>query len=130
MRNALTICVSVAVAMAAMVAASTAASAATAETIDIPRDDGALKAVVFRPEGAGPFPAVVGMHGCAGLFSNGAVALRYRDWAQHLTKAGFVVLYPDSYGSRGLGSQCTVRNAAVRTDRERVADANAARRWL
>jgi dienelactone hydrolase len=133
MRNALAICVSVAVAMAAVVAAAsaaTAAPAATAEMIDIPRDDGALKAVVFRPEGAGPFPAVVGLHGCAGLFSNGAVAVRYRDWAQHLTKAGFVVLYPDSYGSRGLGSQCAVRNRAVRTDRERVADANAARRWL
>ncbi|HEY4748351.1 MAG TPA: hypothetical protein VIH38_12320, partial [Steroidobacteraceae bacterium] len=66
MRNALAICVSVAVAMAAVVAASTAAPAATPETIDIQRDDGALKAVVFRPEGAGPFPAVVGLHGCAG----------------------------------------------------------------
>src|ERR1700704_4012239 len=133
MRNALAICVSVAVAMAAVVAAAsaaTAAPAATPEMIDIPRDDGALKAVVFRPEGAGPFPAVVGLHSCAGLFSNGAVAVRYRDWAQHLTKAGFVVLYPDSYGSRGLGSQCAVPNRAGRTDRERVADANAARRWL
>src|SRR4030081_2984544 len=133
MRNALAICVSVAVAMAAVVAAASAAAAAaggTPEMLGIPRDDGALKAVVFRPEGAGPFPAVVGLHSCAGLFSNGAVAVRYRDWAQHLTKAGFVVLYPDSYGSRGLGSQCAVRNRAVRTDRERVADANTARRWL
>ncbi len=41
-----------------------------------------------------------------------------------------MVLYPDSYGSRGLGSQCTVRNRSVRTDRERVGDANAARHWL
>jgi len=129
MRNALAIVVSVALAAGVAFAASAAAAPAP-ETIDIPRDDGALKAVVFRPDGAGPFPAVVGMHGCAGLFSNGGVAPRYRDWAQHLTKAGFVVLYPDSYGSRGLGSQCTVRNGAVRTDRERVADANAARRWL
>src|SRR3979409_1131070 len=117
MRNALAICVSVAVAMAAVVAAASAASAAPAaspETIDIPRDDGALKAVVFRPEGAGPFPAVVGLHGCAGLFNNGAVALRYRDWAQHLTKAGFVVLYPDSYGSRGLGSPCAAPKSPAR----------------
>jgi len=129
MRNALAIVVSVALAAGVAFAASAAAAPAP-ETIDIPRDDGALKAVVFRPDGAGPFPAVVGMHGCTGLFRNGAVAPRYRDWAQHLTKAGFVVLYPDSYGSRGLGSQCTVRNGAVRTDRERVADANAARRWL
>jgi dienelactone hydrolase len=132
MRNALAIVVTIALAAGLAVAASMAdaAPAAAPETIDIPRDDGVLKAVVFRPDGAGPFPAIVGMHGCGGLFSRGAVALRYRDWAQHLTKAGFVVLYPDSYGSRGLGSQCTVRNGAVRTDRERVADANAARRWL
>jgi dienelactone hydrolase len=132
MRNALAIVLSVALAAGLTVAVSTAgaAPAAAPETIDIPREGGALKAVVFRPEGAGPFPAVVGMHGCAGLFSQGAVALRYRDWAQHLTKAGFVVLYPDSYGSRGFGSQCTIRHGAVRTDRERVADANTARHWL
>jgi dienelactone hydrolase len=139
MRNALAIVVSGAVAagMAAAVAAlavvalAAAPAAITPEPIEIPQGDGALKGVVFRPAGAGPFPAVVGMHGCAGLFDrSGAVATRYRDWAQHLTKSGFVVLYPDSYGSRGLGSQCTVRNRPVRTDRERVADANAARRWL
>jgi dienelactone hydrolase len=87
--------------------------------------------VLFKPDGTGPFPAVVGLHSCAGLFDrSGAVARRYRDWAQHLVKAGFVVLYPDSYGSRGIGSQCTVRHGPVRNDRERVADANAARRWL
>ncbi len=115
------------------------ASAATAATpsvvaperIEISHGERILKAVLFRPEGTGPFPAVVGLHGCGGLFrTNGTVADRYRDWAQVLTKAGFVVLFPDSYGSRGLGSQCTVRNRAVRTDRERVADVRAAHRWL
>jgi dienelactone hydrolase len=146
MRNTLAILVSgalaagmagaaAALALAALAATVWAANAApaplTPEPIEIPQGDGVLKGVVFRPEGAGPFPAVVGLHSCAGLFDRGgAVATRYRDWAQHLTKAGFVVLYPDSYGSRGLGSQCRVRNRAVRTDRERVADANAARRWL
>ena len=90
-----------------------------------------LKAVLFRPDGAGPFPAVIGLHGCEGLLEkDGTLATRYRDWAQHLTAAGFVVVYPDSYGSRGLGSQCAIRRRAIRTDHERVADANAARRWL
>ena len=110
--------------------ASPAAPAAP-ETVEIAHDGGALKGVLFRPEGAGPFPAVVGLHGCAGLYdSGGAIEGHYRDWAEHLTKAGFVVLYPDSYGSRGLGSQCTIRHRSVRTDRERVTDAHAARRWL
>src|SRR5262249_22125761 len=53
-----------------------------------------------------------------------------RDWAQHLTAAGFVVLFPDSYGSRGLGAPCNIPRRALRTHPERGADANAARHWL
>src|ERR1700726_5343299 len=67
----------------------------------------------------------------AGLMNaTGAIAVKYRDWAQLLVKAGFIVLYPESYSSRGLGSQCASRNRPVRPDHERVADANASRRWL
>jgi dienelactone hydrolase len=107
------------------------AHAAAPETIEIGQGKTALKAVLMRPDGPGPFPAVVALHSCAGLYNRkGTVSLRYLDWAQHLTKAGFVVLYPDSYGSRGLGSQCAARNGPVRPDHERVADANAARDWL
>jgi dienelactone hydrolase len=117
--------------VAAMVAGSAAAAPPAPVPIEIAQDKGALKAVLFRPDGAGPFPAVVGLHGCAGLTQrNGTIAGRYRDWAQHLVQAGFVVLYPDSYGSRGLGSQCAVRHRTVRTNHERIDDANAARRWL
>ena len=52
---------------------------------------------------------------------------RYADWGQRLAKAGFAVLLPDSNGSRGLGSQCGARQRSMRVDRERVADADAAR---
>jgi dienelactone hydrolase len=101
------------------------------EPVEIPQDNGVLKALLFRPDGAGPFPAVIGLHGCEGLLGrNGTLENRYSDWAEHLTRAGFVVLYPDSYGSRGLGPQCSIRRRTIRTDHERVADANAARRWL
>jgi len=87
--------------------------------------------MLYRPEGAGPFPAVVAMHDCSGLGGkSGVVANRYGGWAHVLVNAGFVVLFPDSYGSRGLGAQCTVRNRHIRNERERVADANAGRRWL
>ena len=99
--------------------------------VDIALDKGMLKSVLFRPDGAGPFPAVVALHGCDGLVTRkGVLGTRSRDWAEHLVKAGFVVLFPDSFGSRGLGPQCTVRRRTVRSNRERVADANAARRWL
>jgi dienelactone hydrolase len=40
------------------------------------------------------------------------------------------VLFPDSYASRGLPAQCRIRERRVRSSRERVADAQAARHWL
>ncbi len=127
MRNTL----SIAVAAAGIAISAPALAANAPEPIEIALGETVLKAVMARPDGNGPYPAVVAMHGCAGLHNpSGAVASRYNDWAQNLTKAGFVVIFPDSYGSRGQGSQCSVRNRSVRTDRERVADANAARRWL
>jgi len=111
--------------------ANAANAAGGPESVEFAQGDVTLKAALYRPEGTGPFPAVVALHGCGGLNDRaGALGPRYRDWAQHLAKAGFAVLYPDSYGSRGLGAQCSVRNGAVRPDHERVADADAARRWL
>ena len=107
------------------------ARAITPEQVEIPFRDGHLRALIYRPEGQGPFPAVIGLHGCAGV-NVGARApdSRYSDWGQRLANAGFVVLFPDSYGSRGLGSQCGTRNRNVRVDRERVADVESARHWL
>jgi dienelactone hydrolase len=105
--------------------------AADPEPVEIPSGDTKLRAVVYKPDGAGPFSVVVGLHGCGGLNnSTSAIASRYRDWGQHLTAAGFAVVFPDSYGSRGLGNQCTVRARAARNDRERVADVQAVRAWL
>jgi dienelactone hydrolase len=107
------------------------AKAGGPEPVEFRDGDVTLKATVYRPEGTGPFPAIIGMHDCAGLTnSSGAVASKYREWAQLLVKDGFIVLFPESYGSRGFGNQCTTRNRPVRPDRERVADANASRRWL
>ncbi len=47
---------------------------------------------------------------------------RYRDWAMQLLKSGRAVLLPDSYGSRGLGPQCRVKERHVLARRERVGD--------
>ena len=74
---------------------------------------------------------MVGLHNCTGLSNSaGVLGARYRDWGERLAKSGFVVLLPDSNGSRGIGSQCSVRARSLRNDRERVADADAARAWL
>lgn len=119
-------------AAAVVTAAGHAFGAGNPEAVEIPRGDGGrLNAVLFRPEGEGPFPAVVGLHNCTGLNNRaGVLGARYRDWGQHLAKGGFAVLFPDSNGSRGLGSQCGLKVRSLRVDQERMADANAARAWL
>jgi dienelactone hydrolase len=106
-------------------------AAGNPEAIDIaPKGGHALKALMFRPDGQGPFPAVVALHNCTGLTNrSGTLGARYRDWGERLAREGFVVLMPDSNASRGVGSQCNKRGS-VRPDRERVTDANVARVWL
>jgi dienelactone hydrolase len=112
-------------------AAGSSAVASGPEAVEIREGEVTLKATVYRPEGAGPFPAIIGLHDCAGLFNAaGKIASKYQDWGQLLAADGFVVVYPESYGSRGLGNQCRSRTRTVRPDRERVADVNAVRHWL
>jgi dienelactone hydrolase len=111
--------------------AAGAAQPATPQQVEIPLNSGTLHAQLFRPDGPGPFPTVIALHGCGGL--NGVsdqIQPRYRDWAEQLLKAGNAVLLPDSYGSRELGPQCTVKERRVLARRERVADIMAARQWL
>ena len=105
---------------------------AIAETVEFGDGEYRLHAELYRPSGAGPFPTVVAMHGCNGLMDpSGKIRAQYADWSEKLTAQGMAVMFPDSYGSRGLGSsQCRVRNRTVRPFRERVADAQAARSWL
>ncbi len=110
---------------------ATATSAGGYERVRIPSEEGQLDGVLYRPVGPGPFPAVVALHGCGGLWrENGRLSVRHSDWGERLAEAGFIVLMPDSYGSRRLGSQCGVKELTVRASRERVADALASKRWL
>jgi dienelactone hydrolase len=99
--------------------------------VDIPADGITLHATLYRPDGDGPFPAVVALHDCDGLSDHTpAEPQLYTEWANLLVTKGFVVLFPDSFSSRGVGSQCRESERKVHARRERVADANAARRWL
>jgi dienelactone hydrolase len=108
-----------------------AGTAAAAEQVDIPQSDTTLHGILFRPEGAGPFPGVVALHGCESLINrSGQLAPHFADWGERLMAAGLAVIFPDSFGSRGLRTQCRVSERKVRSESERVADANAARHWL
>jgi dienelactone hydrolase len=107
------------------------AAQAAAETLEITTTGKPLQAVLYRPEGNGPFPAIVALHDCDGLRRNsGRVRQSTEDWGRHLSAAGFVVVFPDSFASRGLARQCSIKAPSVRPDRERTADAHAARNWL
>ena len=108
-----------------------ATSAGAAEQVDIAQGDWTLRAILFRPEGPGPFPAAVALHGCESLVDRaGKIVRRYAEWGDRLSAAGVAVIFPDSLGSRGVGAQCRVRDRKVRAAGERVADAQAARQWL
>ena len=99
--------------------------------VEIPEGTATLHAQLFKPDGDGPFPTVIALHGCGGLAGHSEPVLpRYRDWAEQLLKNGRAVLLPDSYGSRGLGPQCRAAERKVRARRERVEDIMAARQWL
>lgn len=81
-----------------------------------------VKATIFRPEGAGPFPAVIVLHDCGGLKQKDTA------WAKRLSTWGYVALLPDSFGSRGVGSVCT--NALAVGAAERVQDVIGAADYL
>ena len=111
--------------------AAEGAQPATPQQVEIPSSSGVLHAQLFKPDGAGPFPTVIALHGCGGLNGQSEqIQPRYRDWAEQLLKDGNAVLLPDSYGSRELGPQCRVKERRVLARRERVADITASRQWL
>jgi dienelactone hydrolase len=115
----------------ALASAAHAAPLPVPHEVDIPLGTGLLHAQLYKPNGAGPFPTVIALHGCGGLGNHSEPVLpRYRDWAEQLLKAGSAVLLPDSYGSRELGPQCRAKERRVSARRERVADIMASRQWL
>lgn len=61
---------------------------------------------VVKPEGEGPFAAIVILHGCNGV-DRGPQGSQAR-WSRTLRDAGYVVLLPDSFSTRGHeGGVCT-----------------------
>jgi dienelactone hydrolase len=115
----------------AVISATEAAPLPAPRQVEIPSGGGILHAQLYKPDGDGPFPVIIALHGCGGLAGHSEpVQPRYRDWAEQLLKAGRAVLLPDSYGSRELGPQCRVNERRVLARRERVVDIMAAKAWL
>ncbi len=109
-------------------------SAQAAETVTYPttKAEGLLTALVDAPMQANaPRPAIIALHGCGGLGSKSApLSARHEEWRQRLVAQGYLVIFPDSFGSRGLGSQCQTTNRAVRASVERADDVRATLAYL
>jgi len=61
-----------------------------------------IQGYLAKPEGAGPFPAVIGLHGCGGMSDT-----TKRKLADELVGWGYVVLLVDSFARRGVEHACT-----------------------
>jgi dienelactone hydrolase len=90
-----------------------------------------IPATLLKPDGDGPFPAVVMAHDCSGLGprSSGAPG----GWAAELVRQGYVVVIPDSFATRGFASGvCTETPAQQRAVNPyvRAADAYGALAYL
>lgn len=93
--------------------------------VGIPAPNVVLTASYALPPGPAVAPAIVALHGCGGPW-----AARDNQWRDLFLAAGHPVLLPDSFGSRGLGSQCSVVSRSVSPRRERRADTLASLQWL
>lgn len=123
----------IAILAAGAVCSSRQAQAVEPETVRITSEVarmGPFTALLFRPKGEGPFPAVVALHGCGGLLNgDGELRSREEDWAERLVAAGYVVLLPDSFTARGMRQICSGRDRKI-FPADRAEDAAAAAQWL
>jgi poly(3-hydroxybutyrate) depolymerase len=71
--------------------------------------DSAVTGYLFMPEGGGPFPAVVIMHGCNGLdwlISGRPGWVLAKRYAARYVAHGYAALILDSFEPRGVGNAC------------------------
>lgn len=76
------------------------------------------------PPGNGPFPAVIVLHGCAGLGPSQLI------WARRLNGWGYAAIIPDSNSPRGVARVCEPEKQALVTPLDRVGDVGSAAAWL
>ncbi len=85
-----------------------------------------ISALYFSPDpSSGGYPAVIGLHGCGGMYSSapgrrthphpglpperegGRLSVRHQAMAELLLAEGYAVLFPDSFTSRGRRNVCS-----------------------
>ncbi len=120
-----------AVRLAAILSCLSGGAARAFDKVAIPSRDGVeLLGWLSQPAAPGPSPVVIGLHGCAGLYSrSGEIGARETDWSRRLNEAGFAVLLVDSFSPRGIKTLCNSRERSL-TPAGRARDAFAALDWL
>ncbi len=89
-------------------------------------DDFMLKGLLTKPEGRGPFPAMVVLHAASGIEGSGKQT--YEKWTQRFAGWGYVSLLVDSFGPRG---KSTIIHSPLEVDpNERAQDAHDAKTYL
>ena len=83
-----------------------------------------IPATFKLPDGKGPFPAVIVLHGCGGRGPSQLL------WAQRLNAWGYAALIPDSMTPRGIKRVCEPDAQPFVTPRDRVGDIGSAVAWL
>ncbi len=97
--------------------AQTAAPGAGFDKLTIPllaegkpdKADSAVTGYLFRPQGAGPFPAVILLHGCDGLEWERPQRAGWRllsGYAARYVAHGYAALVLDSFQPRGVANAC------------------------
>ncbi len=81
----------------------------TVTSIAIDTSETTLTSWLAKPEGEGPFPAIVLLHGCSGTEWNTSHRTARRGLNGHarlLNDYGYVTLIVDSFGPRGISDGC------------------------
>jgi dienelactone hydrolase len=119
----------------ALIWALIGANAAAQEVVHFPSLDAGrtvLDGYLFRAAGGGGrHPAVVGLHGCSGMFSaQGGILPIETAWANLLSSHGYTVLLVDSFRPRQHGEMCSITGFNLGIYYDRPKDAYGALAYL
>ncbi len=89
-----------------------------------------LKGILTKPDGKGPFPAVVLLHGCEGIAGAPGASDFYNNSASRLRSWGYVTLLVDSFGPRDKVNICNDVKLQMQYGSKRAMDAHDAQSYL
>jgi dienelactone hydrolase len=90
-----------------------------------------IRGDLFKPAGAGPFAAVVMMHGCSGLYrKSGRMHINSAAWVERFVSWGYAVLAVDGFNPRGFRTMCAKSKRPLHSLDDRPFDAYGGLAWL